>query len=60
MVPWGFGKLLLWIKDHYDNPPLYVTENGFSDSGELHDVGRINYYQVKGLLFVMIFYQQPK
>ena len=48
MVPWGFRKLLLWVKDHYDNPVVYVTENGFSDEGELRDLGRIDYYQVRG------------
>lgn len=45
VVPWGFRKLLLWVRDHYDNPPVYVTENGFADEGEVHDVGRVRYYQ---------------
>jgi hypothetical protein len=28
VVPWGFGKLLHWVADRYDNPGIYVTENG--------------------------------
>ncbi|KAK3910651.1 Myrosinase 1 [Frankliniella fusca] len=42
-VPWGFRKLLVWIRDEYRNPPVYVTENGFADHGHVHDVGRISY-----------------
>ncbi|KAK7793996.1 hypothetical protein R5R35_003959 [Gryllus longicercus] len=42
-VPWGLRKLLNWIKNSYKNPPVFISENGFSDSGELHDVGRIDY-----------------
>ena len=37
--------VLVWIKGEYNNPPVYVTENGFSDkTGQLNDDGRINYY----------------
>ncbi|KAF2897128.1 hypothetical protein ILUMI_09049 [Ignelater luminosus] len=43
-VPWGFRKLLKWLKDNYDDPDIYVTENGFSDDNKnLHDRGRVNY-----------------
>ncbi|KAJ3636634.1 hypothetical protein MTP99_000157 [Tenebrio molitor] len=45
VVPWGLNKLLVWIKDHYDNPPVLITENGFSDTGELDDYDRANYYK---------------
>ncbi|KRT82775.1 glycoside hydrolase, partial [Oryctes borbonicus] len=44
VVPWGFRKMLVWIKAQYDNPPIYVTENGFADRGELNDKGRVNYH----------------
>ena len=38
--------VLVWIKDEYNNPPVYVTENGFSDkTGQLNDDGRVNYYK---------------
>lgn len=44
-VPWGFRKLLNWIKKEYGNPPVFVTENGFADFGQLNDVDRIHYLQ---------------
>ncbi|KAL0811274.1 hypothetical protein ABMA28_009690 [Loxostege sticticalis] len=44
-VPWGFYKLLVEIKNLYDNPPVLVTENGWSSSGGLLDDDRISYYR---------------
>lgn len=37
-------KLLNWIKNEYDNPPVYVTENGVSDKGGTYDLGRVEYF----------------
>jgi len=38
--------ILVWIKDEYNNPPLYITENGFSDkTGQINDADRIDYYK---------------
>lgn len=45
VVPWGINKMLVWIKDHYGNPPVLITENGFSDYGQLDDYDRANYYK---------------
>lgn len=45
VVPWGINKMLVWIKDHYNNPPVLITENGFSDYGQLDDYDRANYYK---------------
>ena len=28
-VPWGLRKLLKWIDERYQHPPIYVTENGW-------------------------------
>jgi beta-glucosidase/6-phospho-beta-glucosidase/beta-galactosidase len=42
-VPEGLRHLLKWIKDEYENPPVFITENGWSDEGELEDFGRIEY-----------------
>lgn len=49
IVPWGFRKLLLWIRDRYDSPAIYVTENGCAQAdvaanGEVHDTGRIEFF----------------
>jgi hypothetical protein len=46
VVPWGFRKLLTWIAKEYNNPPVLVTENGFSDHGDLDDRVRVDYYVV--------------
>jgi beta-glucosidase/6-phospho-beta-glucosidase/beta-galactosidase len=45
-VPWGFRKLLKWIKNEYNNPPVFITENGVSDPIEFNDTLRIHYYTV--------------
>ncbi|XP_019875746.2 myrosinase 1-like isoform X1 [Aethina tumida] len=46
VVPWGMRKLLVWIKDTYNNPEIMITENGISDNGTtLQDDFRINYYR---------------
>lgn len=47
VVPWGFRKLLNWVKTEYDNPEIIITENGYADHPlELEDIKRINYYRV--------------
>lgn len=58
VVPWGMRRLLRWIKERYDDPEIYVTENGLSVPGEsemkladaLNDTERIDYLNgcVKG------------
>ncbi|ODM94351.1 Lactase-phlorizin hydrolase [Orchesella cincta] len=47
VVPWGFRKIMNWIKNTYGNPTLYVTENGFSDTDAegVNDQGRVDYYR---------------
>jgi len=43
-VPQGLQDLLNWIKDNYNNPTVLITENGWSDDGEMDDEsGRILY-----------------
>ncbi|XP_038114937.1 myrosinase 1 [Culex quinquefasciatus] len=44
VYPKGMHQLLNWIRNEYDNPPVYVTENGVSDRGGTKDVARVNYY----------------
>jgi lactase-phlorizin hydrolase len=46
VVPWGFRKLLNWIKNTYGNPNVLITENGFSDDHSVGtaDVKRTQYY----------------
>ena len=48
VYPEGFHDILTWIKAEYDNPPVYITENGaaYSDrtvEDEVHDTDRIAY-----------------
>ncbi|XP_047578460.1 lactase/phlorizin hydrolase [Lutra lutra] len=45
MTPFGFRRILNWLKEEYNNPPIYVTENGVSQRGEtdLNDTLRIYY-----------------
>ncbi|KAL4702048.1 hypothetical protein ACJJTC_012496 [Scirpophaga incertulas] len=44
-VPWGFYKLLMEIKDLYENPLVFITENGWSTAGGLLDDDRVRYYR---------------
>ncbi|KPI94624.1 Myrosinase 1 [Papilio xuthus] len=44
-VPWGFQKLLKRIKEEYNNPSIYITENGFATYGGLEDDDRVTYYK---------------
>jgi short-subunit dehydrogenase involved in D-alanine esterification of teichoic acids len=45
-VPWGLRKILNWIKNEYKNVPVIITENGFSDNGNVKDTERIKYLVV--------------
>lgn len=52
IVPWGFRKLINWVKNKYDNPLIYITENGLGDeTGTLQDDERILYLKVSVLSF---------
>ncbi|XP_077566426.1 lactase-like protein isoform X1 [Stigmatopora nigra] len=47
-VPWGFRRMLNFVKTQYGNPMIYVTENGVSEKmqcTELCDEWRIKYYK---------------
>jgi beta-glucosidase/6-phospho-beta-glucosidase/beta-galactosidase len=41
--PEGLRNLLKYIKKTYNNPPIIITENGWSDDGKLLDDDRIEY-----------------
>lgn len=45
--PFGFRKILNFIKEEYGNPPIIITENGISDRGQvdLNDSQRSYYYE---------------
>ncbi|XP_056245570.1 lactase/phlorizin hydrolase-like [Seriola aureovittata] len=47
ITPFGFRKILKFIKHEYGNPPVYVTENGISERGavDLNDIHRTHYYE---------------
>jgi beta-glucosidase/6-phospho-beta-glucosidase/beta-galactosidase len=40
--------MLNWIAKEYNNPPVLITENGFSDRGGLNDRDRVDYLTVSG------------
>ncbi|XP_028292667.1 lactase-phlorizin hydrolase isoform X2 [Gouania willdenowi] len=44
--PFGFRKILNFIKEEYGNPPIIITENGISERGpiDLNDTHRSHYY----------------
>ncbi|XP_068082218.1 myrosinase 1 isoform X2 [Anabrus simplex] len=44
VVPWGMRKMLNYIRLKYNNPPVFITENGYSDEGQLNDNGRVEFY----------------
>ncbi|CAF4912232.1 unnamed protein product [Pieris macdunnoughi] len=41
----GLRKLLGYIKDTYNNPTVYITENGFGTATERNDTDRADYYR---------------
>lgn len=45
--PFGFRRILNFIKEEYGNPPIIITENGMSERGpiDLNDVPRSYYYE---------------
>ncbi|CAA7030502.1 unnamed protein product [Microthlaspi erraticum] len=46
-VPWGFESVLEYVKQSYNNPPIYVLENGFplEHDTTLQDSERVEYIQ---------------
>ncbi|MES2934189.1 MAG: GH1 family beta-glucosidase [Pseudomonadota bacterium] len=42
IYPEGFDKILRYIRDRYNNPPLFVTENGACDNTDISADGRID------------------
>ncbi|PIA30142.1 hypothetical protein AQUCO_05700091v1 [Aquilegia coerulea] len=50
ITPWAMYKVVTYIKEHYQNPTILISENGMDDAGNgtlpkaLHDTTRIKYY----------------
>ncbi|CAM0903812.1 unnamed protein product [Alopecurus aequalis] len=50
-VPEGMEQIIKYVNQRYENTPVYVTENGYSQSSNnsmedlMNDVGRVNYLQ---------------
>ena len=51
VVPWGLRELLLWIRDRYGNPPIFITENGcatpdvVAEDGTVADPRRVSFLE---------------
>ncbi|XP_021891354.1 beta-glucosidase 44-like [Carica papaya] len=51
IVPWGMYKSMTYVKEHYRNPTIIVSENGMDDPGSitlpagLNDPKRVKYYK---------------
>ncbi|MEA3413306.1 MAG: GH1 family beta-glucosidase [Pseudomonadota bacterium] len=51
VYPQGLSDTLTWLSDHYDAPPIYVTENGAAcpdpadAEGRVEDTDRIAYFR---------------
>ncbi|XP_068650484.1 beta-glucosidase 18-like [Aristolochia californica] len=51
VVPYGIEKIIMYVKDRYNNIPMYITENGYSqnDIGTkdelVNDIERVQYLQ---------------
>ncbi|XP_018320224.1 myrosinase 1-like [Agrilus planipennis] len=43
VTPWGFQEVLIWLKNEYSNPLIFVTENGVPDAENYNDEERIYY-----------------
>nr|XP_028599616.1 cytosolic beta-glucosidase-like isoform X1 [Podarcis muralis]XP_028599617.1 cytosolic beta-glucosidase-like isoform X1 [Podarcis muralis]XP_028599618.1 cytosolic beta-glucosidase-like isoform X1 [Podarcis muralis] len=58
VVPWGLRRLLEYIKDTYNHPIIYITENGFSqsDPAALDDTQRWEYFRLTLLEILKAIY----
>nr|CAB3475101.1 unnamed protein product [Digitaria exilis] len=53
IVPWGLHKLLNYVAKKYDNPAIYITENGMDEEDDpsttleqaLNDTTRVGYFK---------------
>ncbi|XP_052900845.1 myrosinase 1-like [Anopheles moucheti] len=56
VVPEGLRGILNWVRTRYHNPTVLITENGYSDDGQLEDTERVDYYakHLKAVLAAML------
>ncbi|KAJ2940600.1 hypothetical protein O0L34_g6542 [Tuta absoluta] len=43
-IPEGIRKALNWVKNTYNNPEIFITENGYGNFGGTDDFDRVSYY----------------
>ncbi|XP_052870468.1 myrosinase 1-like [Anopheles cruzii] len=44
VYPRGMYSVLRWIRREYNNPPVFITENGVSDRDGTRDLQRVEYF----------------
>ncbi|KAK5644031.1 hypothetical protein RI129_007876 [Pyrocoelia pectoralis] len=45
VVPSSVRNILKWFMEEYNNPKMFISENGYSDEGELEDYRRVNFHK---------------
>lgn len=53
VTPWALKDTLIWVKENFKNPEIYITENGMGDAdGSQDDMQRLNYYKVYKFIII--------
>ncbi|ELT91862.1 hypothetical protein CAPTEDRAFT_149629 [Capitella teleta] len=45
VVPWGIRNMANWLTKTFPSVDIYITENGYSDEGQLDDSDRVDFFR---------------